>query len=256
MLIINFFAGPGAGKSLMAMETAGALKRRGLRAEPIPEAAKLAALRKDTVTLSDQLLIFASQNHWLEMCRRAGVQVAVVDSPLLLSLVYRPKPYYPSFDALVRSIDRSYPSLDYLIERAAHYRFDPIGRVHTEHEARDLDHRIRALLQEESRSFTPLSSHHDSVELIVRQVTATLRARSVMGESGDDARSAAPREAAFVPDASTPAVERPPRTATALAAGDPVHRRRFEPSPPTVSAAHGNATPYRSLRTPPVPRPV
>lgn len=174
MIVINYYGGPSAGKSLMSMDTTAALKRRGIRAELIPEAAKLPAFRQDRAYLSDQISLFAAQNNWLVMCERGGVAVAVVDSPLLLSILYRPAAYYDGFDHLVRSVNASYTNHDYILKRSTDIAYEPVGRVHSESEALDLDGQIRALLAADGIRHREIDTSLRSVDLVVSRVEEAL----------------------------------------------------------------------------------
>ena len=69
-LIVNLFAGPGAGKSTCAWRLAGELTRQGLRVEYVPEYAKELVWdnRMDLLdgSLEHQRMIFEEQNHRIQ----------------------------------------------------------------------------------------------------------------------------------------------------------------------------------------------
>lgn len=86
-LVVNFFAGSGAGKSALAAHTFALLKWQGVNAELVTEYAKELVWEKSYHRLDDQKTLFEMQRRRIR--RLIGnVDVAVVDSPLLLSLVY------------------------------------------------------------------------------------------------------------------------------------------------------------------------
>lgn len=86
-LVVNFFAGSGAGKSTLAAHTFALLKWQGINAELVPEFAKELVWEKSYHRLDDQKTLFEMQRRRIR--RLIGnVDVALVDSPLLMSLVY------------------------------------------------------------------------------------------------------------------------------------------------------------------------
>lgn len=144
MLVVNLYGGPGATKSTVAAEVFAALKRRRIEVELPPEVAKLLTYRGDWRFLSDQLRVFAEQQHYLQMCRDR-VQVALSDSPLLLSLVYMPPGYYREFEPMVRAVHDSFENMNFYIERPAHYSL--VGRNQSHDEAKALDRKTREMLE-------------------------------------------------------------------------------------------------------------
>lgn len=85
---INFWGGPGTGKSTAAMRLFGELKRRGYSAEFIPEYAKYVAYRQTYNEFKDQLSIFAKQyNHEL-VVENAGVNFIICESPSAMVMSY------------------------------------------------------------------------------------------------------------------------------------------------------------------------
>lgn len=86
-LVVNFFAGPGIGKSTLAAELFAYLKYSGLECELVGEAAKDLVWEKSFHRLEYQIGLFAEQHRRIH--RLLGqVDVVICDSPLLLSLVY------------------------------------------------------------------------------------------------------------------------------------------------------------------------
>jgi adenylylsulfate kinase-like enzyme len=88
MIAVNFFGGAGIGKSTIAAEVFARLKALGVNAELVGEMAKDVILQNNFSALEDQLWLFANQAHRMRGMAQMGVQVAVCDSPLPLSLIY------------------------------------------------------------------------------------------------------------------------------------------------------------------------
>lgn len=141
--IINYYAGPGAGKSTTAAHTFALLKQRGYNAELVTEYAKDLVWDECRPVLGDQLYLFAEQYH--RIWRLLGkVPFIVTDSPLLLSLHYGQN-MPESFKELVWDTYESMDNIDVYLERVKPYQ--PVGRNHDEQQAREIDVSLRAILR-------------------------------------------------------------------------------------------------------------
>lgn len=174
MLVINLYAGPCVGKSTLAGDIFTKLKRAGVQAEIPPEVAKIRAQRGDTVFLEDQLAVFGETQHQLNMSRRSGAQVAVVDSPLLLSMVYMPKPYFRTFPRMVREVYDGFENVNYVLQRNPDHRYSTVGRVHTETQALQVDQDVLDVLVAQSVPYRLIDSTERSADLVVKQTLAAL----------------------------------------------------------------------------------
>ena len=90
-IIVNLFAGTGAGKTTCAWEIASELKKRNIQAEYVPEYAKELVWdeKRELLdgSLKNQRKLFQEQNH--RLARLIGkVDVVVTDAPILLNQVY------------------------------------------------------------------------------------------------------------------------------------------------------------------------
>lgn len=167
MIVINLYSGPCAGKSTLAADIFSKLKRAGVQAEIPPEVAKIRAQRGDIGFLNDQLAVFAETHHQLAMTAKSGAQVAVLDSPLLLSLIYAPKPYLFHFPHLVRDVYDQYENLNFVLQRSNTHPYSEVGRVHSEQQAHSIDNEIISLLRECDVQFDPINSSEDSARHVV-----------------------------------------------------------------------------------------
>jgi hypothetical protein len=171
MLVVNYFGGPCASKSSSALLLSGKLKFSRVRAEFVDEyAKKLTWEERHNILREDQLYIFAKQRRQLAHLVGTGIEVAVTDSPILLSRVYAS--FYgqdvpPEFGACVNYYHRQFDNLNIYLHRTKPY--DPVGRGQSEEEARAIDAHTYAMLTREGHDFIELPGTEESVET-VRQI--------------------------------------------------------------------------------------
>ena len=145
---VNFYAGPGAGKSTIAARTFAELKIRGHEVEHIPEYIKTWAHEGRVPQSYDQLYVFAKQVKSEDIILR-NVPLIVTDSPVLLSTSYAKHQSVPFYEYLVRvaqQFDRDFPPLNLFIERTVDY--NGAGRYQNEREAHDFDKYLLEFLGE------------------------------------------------------------------------------------------------------------
>ena len=143
MLVINFYGGPSAGKSSACAGLFYKLKTMNANVEMVREYAKELAWRGDTVTITNQLHLLGVQ--FERLTRLEGkADIAVCDSPILLSSIYAPENYPSSFHDMVKWAHKRYDTIDVILERTK--PFNPIGRIHDEEESKELDIRIQSLM--------------------------------------------------------------------------------------------------------------
>lgn len=138
LTVINMFAGPGAGKSTTAAALFAEMKRRHYDVELVSEYIKGVVWEGHANLYTEQDWIFAHQHRMIR--RLVGkVKYAIVDSPLLLSTVYAPDDYYPSFNALVAEVFNSYNNINFVLERPSTNQYQTEGRFHSAEQARQID---------------------------------------------------------------------------------------------------------------------
>lgn len=143
-IVVNLFAGPGAGKSTTAAYVFAMLKSRGVNCELAREYAKDVVWEGREHLLDNQAYIFAKQ---LKLLRDLDgrVDVIITDSPLMLAILYNRISHAepPSFERYVQDIHARYDNFNVYVERVKPYH--TAGRVQTELEARELDAAAREL---------------------------------------------------------------------------------------------------------------
>lgn len=173
MLVVNLFAGPGAGKSTTAAGVFHLLKLRGVSAELVSEFAKECAWEGRDGPLRCQPYVFGEQLWRIERLRDRGVDVVVTDSPVLLSAVYAPPGTPPCFVQAVREYHWQQDALDVFLRRAK--RYDPRGRYQTADEASELDGRILEALRLGTRGpFLTLPGDDAAPAIIAQRAVARL----------------------------------------------------------------------------------
>lgn len=162
--VINFYAGPGTGKSTTASALFAELKYQNLNVEYVTEYAKeLTWAGAGPKYFEAQDMIHGMQHFRIMSVAKSGVDIIITDSPLLLGLVYMPADYpQPSLALQIREAYARYDNLDIFIRRNKPY--NPKGRYQSEAEARAKDDEILEMLQREKISFHTLEFRRRNVD--------------------------------------------------------------------------------------------
>ena len=153
-LIINFFGGPGIGKSTQSAGLFTEMKKKHLDVELTFEFPKIVAWEENYSAIKDQFYITANQHRNISRLYNK-VKYIIVDSPIILGMVYKDRysiePEYPamfydeSFDNFVISLFKKYNSLNILLIRDD-LTYDENGRFQNLQESKDLDNDIKEKL--------------------------------------------------------------------------------------------------------------
>lgn len=150
-IVVNLFAGPGAGKSTAAAYIFSQLKMKGINCELITEFAKDKTWEKNYSALRCQEYVFGKQSYKMDRCRDQ-VDVIITDSPLPLGIFYNQNPVLGRhYESLVMDVFNTYDNLNFFINRKKPY--NPIGRNQTEEEAKEIDERIKTFCQQHDISY-------------------------------------------------------------------------------------------------------
>lgn len=164
MKVINFFGGPGAGKSTAASGLFHGLKRCWVDAELAPEFAKEIFWSGSSHILSDQNYVFATQEHRLSRLR-GQVDVAVTDAPLLQSAFYAPVDYPLSFKQLVFDMFDLYDNVNILVKRS--HGYSGVGRLQDPEEADLLAAALEQFLVSNGVPFYAVTAHDASPQYLL-----------------------------------------------------------------------------------------
>ncbi len=149
MRIVNFFGGPGVGKSTVAAGLYYEMKTRGISAELVTEYAKDVTWEGRTTLFEDQLYLLAKQNRKLERLIAHPLEYAVTDSPILLCAAYarlngmKSEHYIP----LVREVFAKYDNFNVIIQRDPTV-YQQVGRKQTLEQAATIDTIVMECLRE------------------------------------------------------------------------------------------------------------
>ena len=171
-LRINFFGGPGVGKSVLAARVYAELSRAGIvTTELVREFVKPWAYEGKKPDAFDQVYTFANQLWSEHRLFKAGVDVIVTDSPLLLQCVYASalnKDLGIHLRGVAFQYEEAYPSVNFLVDRIVPFR--RIGRFQDESELGELDARIQAWMDNWRLPYLHVNpDDHRSVTQTVRE---------------------------------------------------------------------------------------
>ncbi len=163
-IIVNFFAGPGSGKSTITAGVFSELKSQDINAEVAWEYAKELCWEERHATVTDQIYLFGKQYHRLFRLLNK-VDVILTDSPIILGINYRAEDEMTQeFNALVLKAHNSFNTLNYFIERTKKY--NPCGRFQDEQGAREMDTNIKEILDKYGIGYGIISGCQNSVKIV------------------------------------------------------------------------------------------
>lgn len=174
-LIINMFAGPGAGKSTSSAGLFYKMKLLGYNVELINEYAKRKTFEKNHISLSKQYYISAKQIYYQELAER-DYDFIITDSPILLGSVYSNLNIIESNiinsetinierinNHFISEVFRSKNNLNIFIERNEE-TYSYIGRNQTLEESKLIDDRIINTLDELGYDFLTVKKDYKKQE--------------------------------------------------------------------------------------------
>ena len=143
LTVVNFFGGPGCGKSTTAAFLFGNMKVNDFKVELIHEVSKDFVWEDWGHIFGEQDWIFAHQHRLTRRLIGHDIDYAVVDSSILLSLFYMPDDFPQSFRPFVRDVFDSYNNINIFIDRNPDLPYVQAGRNEDERQAIEIDNRIR-----------------------------------------------------------------------------------------------------------------
>jgi len=122
---INFYGGPGVGKSTLAAKFFTHLKQRGHNVELVQEFVKQLVYTNQTLTSWGQVYTFGQQFGAELRALEGGVQQIVTDSPPLLQATYARYngcPVYEQLAEISLEFETDYPSVNFLVMRTVPFK--------------------------------------------------------------------------------------------------------------------------------------
>lgn len=169
-LVVNFYAGPGCGKTTAALELTAALKKAGYNVEYVSEYAKELVLEKRFDELQNQQSVTDEQYHRLDRLR-GSVDMIVTDSPVLLGLIYGEGKIDAEYSEQIRQYYDSFENFDMLMVRNRSTGYQTEGRLETEQEAIVRDAQIETMLKKQGVFFGRYK--RDDIAKTVERITQT-----------------------------------------------------------------------------------
>lgn len=170
-LIVNFYAGPGTGKSTTTAGVFAKLKLSGINCEMALEYAKEVVWSGDLNKFDNQVYIFAKQYH--RIFRLLGkVDVILTDCPILMSMVYSKGKENRILRELVVSKYKELNNMDIFLRRVKPY--NPKGRLQTKGGAKKLDGQILSVLKKYSKGYETLDGDEIAIDFIAESIISEL----------------------------------------------------------------------------------
>lgn len=147
--VINFFGGPGSGKSTTALGVTSILKANGIIAEYVSEFPKEIVWAGELHLLSDQMPI-AREQFRRQNILKGKVEFIVTDCPLVLQLPYildhidDPEEQKRCEDEVLAGWNQ-FENMNIFIQRDK--PFQQAGRAHNEEQSREKDRQLKELLE-------------------------------------------------------------------------------------------------------------
>ena len=166
--VINFYGGPGSGKSTQASGLFYKMKAQGYSVELVNEFAKECVWEGNVPMLKDQLWVLAHQHRKLVRLRDK-VDYIITDSPVLLSIVYRnvyDGPMYTEvMDHLALECYHLYDNINIVLKRRD--QFDAVGRAQDRAHSEQIDKDILDVLNANNFAYTALHVTENTVDSIL-----------------------------------------------------------------------------------------
>jgi len=145
-IVINLFAGPGVGKSILSSMLFVKLKMKQVPCEQAPEFVKDKVYEESKKTMENQIYIFGKQQHKLFRLQNK-VSVIVTDAPLPISLVYDETKSVNLKNIIMEEFNR-FNNLNIYIKRNEDIEFERYGRSQDLDQARAIDNKVLNMLSE------------------------------------------------------------------------------------------------------------
>jgi hypothetical protein len=170
-LVVNFFAGPGTGKSTTMAHCFAELKWKGIDCEMCTEYAKDKVWEGSEHVIENQFYVSGKQYHKLKRLEKK-VDVILTDSPILLGLIYGYREPQPFKDLLIE-YHNTFNNLNIFLRRVK--PFVQNGRLQNEEEARAIDEDLYNFVGSQRVDFMEIPATRENVQRIVSSIEDALK---------------------------------------------------------------------------------
>ena len=172
-IVVNFFAGPGCGKSTGASWLFSQLKLNGVDCEYVSEFAKDKVWENNGEVFKCEFYITGKQSFKVSRCF-GKVDVIITDSPIAISMGYSES---DKFKAAVLEEFNKYEknNMNILLRRTVPY--DQNGRFQNEDEAKNIDDKIKNTLDESEIPYMIINGNVDGYKEILDIILEKLNKR-------------------------------------------------------------------------------
>lgn len=156
--VINFFGGPGTGKSTTAAELYALMKKQHFKVELIHEIAKDYVWERWNHIFREQDYIFAHQHRLQRRLVGHDIDYVILDSSLLLGLFYAAEDFPPSFKVFLRDVFDSYDNINFRLLRSGKFPYIEAGRNQSFDQALMIDKQVLDYLVSTNTPFHPVKA--------------------------------------------------------------------------------------------------
>lgn len=181
-LFVNLYGGPCAGKSTVAAHLFAELKWSHISAEIIAEYAKQLVWEESFPKMKNQIYVLGKQ-HNKQFTLNGKVDVAVTDSPFILSLIYDANETTFLKEMALSAFNKLW-NINIFLERSNDY--DPNGRTQkTIEEAIMKDNEIKEFLSDNKIPYISIPSCRENIQDIVEliKIELALNAKNFNGNN-------------------------------------------------------------------------
>jgi hypothetical protein len=171
-VIVNLFAGPGAGKSSMTFALLAKLKAMGVNCEGSFEYAKTGEWEGRTGKIREAQFYIAAKQHFRQHVLDGEVQVVVCDGPILLGIVYQKHAKRPltTLPPMLMELHNQYDNINFYVKRTKPYM--QIGRSQTEEQAKEKDEEVKNMLVTHDVPFIEIPYGDEGLDTIMYMLEA------------------------------------------------------------------------------------
>jgi hypothetical protein len=169
-IVVNLFAGPGAGKSTGATYIFSKLKMLGIDAEYVSEFAKDKVWEENERVFHSQFYITGKQSWKILRCN-GKVDVIITDSPILLGAMYSDD--NPLLIPAIKYEFDKYDNVNLFIQRAKKY--NPNGRNQTENEAKEIDDKIIDFLNANNVRYRTIFGNEEGYNVAIEYILERIK---------------------------------------------------------------------------------